>query len=94
MVKTPCFHCRGAWVQFLVRELRSLICHTVWGKKKKVTVFVFLLLLVGLNFFHTFIDHLYFFFANCFFMSLAHFFDTCIQILQMEGELISSDVED
>ena len=35
MVKTPCFHCRGARVQFLVRELGSHICYNKCGQKKK-----------------------------------------------------------
>ena len=26
-VKTPGFHCKGAWVQSLVREIRSCILH-------------------------------------------------------------------
>ena len=37
MVKTPCFHCRGKWVQSLVRELRSqvLLCGVAKKKNRK-----------------------------------------------------------
>ena len=34
MAKTPHFLCKGAWVQFLVRELRSCMPSSM-GKKKK-----------------------------------------------------------
>ena len=34
VVKTPCFHCRGAWVQSLVRELRS--CMPCGMVKRKI----------------------------------------------------------
>ena len=29
MVKTPGFHCRGAWVRSLVQELRSPMLHSM-----------------------------------------------------------------
>ena len=38
VVKTPRFHCRGAWVPFLVGELRS---HKLRGMAKKNT-FIYL----------------------------------------------------
>ena len=35
VVKTPCFHCRGGWVQSLVGELRSRMPHVAKKQKKK-----------------------------------------------------------
>ena len=37
VVKTPCFHCKGAWVQSLVRKLRSHMLCVAAKKKTKQT---------------------------------------------------------
>ena len=35
VIKSPCFHCRGVWVQSLVRERRSCMPCSMDGQKKK-----------------------------------------------------------